>query len=211
MAEEYLVLRIASSNLGKVSEISKFLQDMENAYNSLYSFNYIVDVISIENARDGSIPLKRLITEERPFLTNIVDWFKVIETRNVLFHADNLVLSKVTINSPGVWEFIGSLSPLMQIREYLKDRHERRKDKAYRDYQNQIRGDLEIVEKANGIIKQRIEILKSVGYTDIELKPILINLITDPLLRLGHYQDMGIIEAPIDGDQVEESNQKSIN
>jgi hypothetical protein len=44
-----------------------------------------------------------------------------------------LVLEHVRIESPGFWEFVASLNPLQQIREYLNDRHRRRQDGEFRD------------------------------------------------------------------------------
>ena len=44
-----------------------------------------------------------------------------------------LVLDGVSLSSPGAWDFLGKLNPLDVIRQYLTDRHERRKDKEYRE------------------------------------------------------------------------------
>src|SRR5208283_3018379 len=45
--------------------------------------------------------------------------------------SQQLVSNAVEINSPGFWEFLGSVSPLEIMRNYLNDRHERRKDREY--------------------------------------------------------------------------------
>lgn len=44
-----------------------------------------------------------------------------------------LSLGRVILNSPGFWEFVGGLNPLEQIRIYLSERHERKKDNEYRN------------------------------------------------------------------------------
>lgn len=44
-----------------------------------------------------------------------------------------LVVKRVRIESPGLWEFAASLNPLQQIREYLNDRHQRRQDREFRE------------------------------------------------------------------------------
>jgi hypothetical protein len=74
------------------------------------------------------------------------------------------------MNSPCFLDFLGSLNPFQQIREYLKDRHERKKDNCYRNRQEEINGELDILESKNNIIIQRIDIFKSLGYSDIEIK-----------------------------------------
>lgn len=44
-----------------------------------------------------------------------------------------LALSAVRLESLGFWEFAGSLNPLGQVRGYLNERHERRKDDEFRN------------------------------------------------------------------------------
>src|SRR4051794_21952202 len=44
--------------------------------------------------------------------------------------AEPLVVQRVVLESPGIWEFLGTLNPLEVLRKYLNDRHERQKDRA---------------------------------------------------------------------------------
>jgi len=46
--------------------------------------------------------------------------------------AERLIVSRVVLESPGFWEFVGNLNPLEVVRKYLNDRHERAKDRDYR-------------------------------------------------------------------------------
>src|SRR5690606_29760866 len=78
---------------------------------------------------------------------------------------DRLVLNRVRIESPGFWEFLGSLNPLLHIREYLNDRHRRRQDQEYREASEKKRLELEnellqaqIEREFNTVLKERIEI-----------------------------------------------------
>ncbi len=48
-------------------------------------------------------------------------------------HGHPLALDHVRMESAGFWQFVGSLNPLAQMRGYLADRHERKKDVEYRN------------------------------------------------------------------------------
>lgn len=129
-------------------------------------------------------------------LPNLIDLQGKIDFDRIVLPIDRLVISKVNIQSPGFWEVIGSLNPLQQIREYLKDRHERKKDKKYKNRQEEELAELEIIERSDKIINQRIETLKSLGYSDLEIRQIITAMIVHPLNRLGKHQDNGQIEGP---------------
>jgi len=75
----------------------------------------------------------RIASEEYGFrrtknlLSNLIDLQNKVNFENIVLPSERLFFSKVNIQSPGFWEVMGSLNPLQQIREYLKDRHERKK------------------------------------------------------------------------------------
>jgi len=154
MAEKLETLRIKAERIGTVSEIRSLLADLENAYNSIYLFNMIVDSIEVESTPKRIIdrakhfrkywneftgaksidydPLYLEIFWGDPYfnkavLPNLLELQTKLDKDNIIPQDERLVISKVTFQSPGFWEFLGSLNPLEQIREYLKDRHERQK------------------------------------------------------------------------------------
>jgi hypothetical protein len=104
------------------------------------------------------------------------------------------VLSAVSLTSPGFWDFVGTLNPLEVLRHYLNDRHERRKDRSYRESAEQRRLALENLSLQNKVIAERIRIAKELGATDRDLAPLLNELINKPLTALDRHQDKGIIE-----------------
>lgn len=115
-----------------------------------------------------------------------------------------LELARVSIQSPGWIEVLGAVNPLREIREYLKDRHERRKDCEYREAAEKDRLQLEnellqrqILEKENGILRERVELLKEAGASDDEIRQIIWASLGQPLSRLGHHQDTKLIEGPL--------------
>ncbi len=65
-----------------------------------------------------------------------------------------LVVSRVLLTSPGFWEFAGALNPLEVLRQYLNDRHERRKDDEYR---SRAEAERLAIENAVG----RLDVLRS--------------------------------------------------
>lgn len=106
---------------------------------------------------------------------------------------DRLVMHAVSLRSPGFWEFLGKLNPLEVLRQYLNDRHERRKDREYRESAERERLIPENLERENKVLRDRIEIVKGLGATQQDLAPLLNDLVHRPLLSLDRHQDAGII------------------
>lgn len=129
-------------------------------------------------------------------LPNLLELQSKIDIDKIILQSDRLIISKVNIQSPGFWEVLGSLNPLQQIREYIKDRHERKKDEKYRSRQEEEIGELEIQERKDRIINQRIETLRGLGYSDAEIRQLVTAMVIQPLNRLDNHQDNGQIEGP---------------
>lgn len=129
-------------------------------------------------------------------LPNLLELQSKIDIDKIILPSDRLFISKVNIQSPGFWEVLGSLNPLQQIREYIKDRHERKKDDKYRSRQEEEIGELEIEERRNKIINQRIETLRGLGYSNTEIRQLVMAMVIEPLNKLGRHQDNGQIEGP---------------
>lgn len=110
--------------------------------------------------------------------------------------AEPLVVNRVVLESPGFWEFIGALNPLEVLRKYLNDRHERRKDREYRE--GSERRQLEI-ENALG----ELEVLRKIAELEREFGPeaipdglrlrILAAEVREPLEELSDFERRGLI------------------
>lgn len=201
-------LRIKAERLGTVNEVISLLSDIEFAYNSIYTFNFLVDSLANNQERDNSYRKELLDYYKHDFpryifineslinkpLPNLLELQKNIDFEKIILPNDKLTISKVNIQSPGFWEFFGASKSLEQIREYLNDRHERQKDRKYRNRQEEELGDLEIQDKKDKLTSQRIDILKKAGYNDIEIRQIVNSMINLPLNKLGEHQDKGQIE-----------------
>jgi len=227
MASETTTLRIKAEQLGSISEIKELLTDFENAYNSIYAFEFIVQSLpadierSLSNLAERERFLSKLFRDYprkefaydyerlyhmmeyfyfdgRRLLPPLKAYYEGLDINAVVLPAERLTLNKINIQSPGFWEFMGTLNPLTQIREYLKDRHERKKDNDYRSAQEKRKGELDIIEKEDNIINNRIEMLKKAGYSELEIRQMVNALVLKPLTLLDRHQDNGRIEGPED-------------
>ena len=116
------------------------------------------------------------------------------EISSLVPHSEQLILSSVKLNSPGFWEFFGKINPLEVIRQYLNDRHERRKDREYRESAESRRLQLENLKLENEVLSERIDIAMKLGATERDLAPIINQLVYKPLSALDQHQDNGVIE-----------------
>lgn len=112
---------------------------------------------------------------------------------SLILPEEYIYISKVQFSSPGFWEFLGKLNPLETIREYLKDRHIRVKDKKFAWDQEKRRGELEIEEKRFSIIEKKIRLLKQLGYTDTQIREMSMEYFYSPLGSLNQHIDTGRI------------------
>lgn len=112
-----------------------------------------------------------------------------------------LVVSKVVLRSPGFWEFMGTLNPLEVLRNYLTDRHERKKDNDYRSraeeealtLDNTVRR-LEIWEQVRRIEREYGPPSDVLAPLDAALREQITAALRPELQALGELADRGIIE-----------------
>ena len=133
---------------------------------------------------------------QKDALPNLLELQSKIDIAKIVLPSDRLFISKVNVQSPGFWEVCGSLNPLNQIREYIKDRHERKKDDQYRSRQEEEIGELEIEKRRNEIINQKIDTLQRLGCSEAEIRQLVTAMVFEPLDRLGRHQDNGQIGGP---------------
>lgn len=193
---ETSTLRVLANRLGTVSEVTTFLDDFEAAYIAIYTFDTFWLSTNGKRLRRYKIefllefgPVPYLGTPPSPL------------TKDDVLPEHHLILNRVRVESPGFWEFLGSLNPLQQIREYLNDRHRRKQDKEFRNVAEKDRLELEnellrrqITESDNSILRERISILRDLGFTDQEIRHLVWMNIGKSLAQLGRHQDAGLIE-----------------
>jgi hypothetical protein len=210
MATETAILKIKAERLGTVKEVKQLLTDFENAYNSVYAFDFIVDTLSNDQDRKLRLLDERFHNWRKywkelsmrkdfpydPFMfelfwnrhlhrsdentLNLLDLQSKIDIDKIVLPADSLVISKVNIQSPGFWEFLGAANPLTFIREFIKDL-------SYRNRQEKEQGEWKILQ-------ERIATLKQLGYSDIEIRQIVSLMVTKPLKIIGNHKASGLID-----------------
>jgi hypothetical protein len=192
------VLRILTERGGTVAEITQFLGDLESAYLALYDMDR---AWSPERTRRHMAFMALPLFNQPGFPNNVLSEPRSgALTADTVLPEDRLVVRSVRIESPGFWEVIASFNPLLQIREYLNDRHKRRQDREFREAAERDRLLLEneliqrqVWEKDNSILRERIEFLKKLGLADHDIRQLIWAQLGKPLSDLGKHQDSGLI------------------
>lgn len=115
-------LRINTEKLGDIREIIRYLQVLEQAYNHLYVLDFI-----IQDAKRRHKEMQESGYSWRR--TSIKSLISVRKPEEFILPDDRIQIHRISIKSPGFWEFLGNINPLEVLRKYLCDRHEREKDK----------------------------------------------------------------------------------
>jgi hypothetical protein len=201
---QYGRLKINTERGGEVREVIQFLSALEDAYNNLYALDFISS-----NAGD----YRRRYRDFSPY-SYTPHLGLPLDVEGLILPEDRLNMTSVVIESPGFWEFLGTLNPLLQLREYLKDRHERRKDNDYREGYESERLELENEQQRlkneqlkTEIIRERIRLLDEAGFDPEERRRLLIQHAIEPLRQLDkHINQKLISDASVkkeDGTQIE--------
>jgi hypothetical protein len=195
-------LRIHGQGEIEVERVTRYLSDLKYAYDSIVVFEAVID--GMERAvRDFPYPFSRYLTgffpgwplTTRRAVQPVRDWPpSTQEIASLVPVSEELVMSAVKLASPGFWEFVGKLNPLEVLRQYLNDRHERRKDRDYRESAEKRRMRLENLSLENKVISERIKMAKEWGATDRDLAPLINALVYRPLTTLDSHQDHNVIE-----------------
>jgi hypothetical protein len=195
-------IQVFANRGGTIPEISGFLGDLETAYLSLYQLES-----SLPQSRRrwrGPMPPELYFDLGLPFLLPSLPLHPRVPASESLLPDRRLVLTRVQIESPGFWEVLGSLNPLQQIREYLNDRHKRRQDREFREAAEteklRLENDLiqrQVWEKENAVLRERILVLKEMGYSEQEIRQLIWTQVGKPLAILGRHQDSKLIEGAV--------------
>lgn len=174
--DDTAVLKIESAGNVQVYRVRLFLSAIDYAYNYIY----------VGQMLSSDIQEFRRFRELR---------FSEQGTRFGLWvpKKDRLVLKSVELRSPGVWEFLGKMDPLETMRKYMQDRHERRKDRAYREAAEERALELNNRLKEAQVLGAQIDNARKMGATDEDLEILRDRFIRRPLMELDRYQDEGII------------------
>ena len=112
------------NELGTVKDIIDTLESFDMAYKAFILFNLAISDASNNNGF-GAHELMQVFSRRSMFFEK----YALYNVDEYILPREELIVTRINFNSPGFWEMIGSLNPLVQIREYLNDRHNRKKDK----------------------------------------------------------------------------------
>jgi len=175
-------LRIEGLRGGSAEEIIAFLSALNSAYSHLWAFE--LTVVELEPVSERRW-LER--TKKPPTLRPIKDVLRIV------YPDEKLALRKASIESPGFGEFLGSLNPLREIREFFNDVHRRRQDREYRERAEARRLELENMEMETRLIERWINILRRAGYAEKDIRRFVTIHVHDPLTSLARHVDAGLI------------------
>jgi len=122
--DEYLAvghqLRISfnTERCSDVRDFHEFLFWFEHAYNVAYLLE-----------KDAETLMK---FKNKEYFNREKLYYLYEEISKYVPKADRLFLNRVSMSSPGFWEFIGKWNIFEQLRFYLNERHERQKDREFR-------------------------------------------------------------------------------
>ncbi|HEY2497588.1 MAG TPA: hypothetical protein VGK24_11000 [Candidatus Angelobacter sp.] len=157
-------LIVTTTNLLAVLDVSQFLASLDKAYVCLRQF----ESFAHNAARYAQPPL---VIEDL-----------ILRVLNI--KVEGLMIGRIRVESPGIWEFIGKLFPFEVIRKGLNDRHERKKDESYRNSQEEKRLRLENMSRETGVVRERIDLLRSAGFPEDAIQELVKTFITEPLIEL---------------------------
>jgi hypothetical protein len=192
------ILEVESEGRIRLSDVRKLLAALEDAYNRVLVLLELLDGLP-RLQRAGIPPFPAPLVEFEP--SGIVigkagkpDHFTKSSVASRVGKNQALILSGVRLESPGSWKLLGVSDALEVVRKYLNDRHERRKDKQYREATDEEKRRLENELLRTNVLSQRIKVAKEMGATEGDLAPLLGQLLYDPLDELAVFQDRGLMK-----------------
>lgn len=187
-------IRLNIERGASVAEFKSFLDDLETAYLAVYALPSNQEWRSLERRFPFLIEFLGA-----GFFTHRFANTERFGSENV-FPLDQIEITRISIQSPGFVELLAAFNPLQQIREYLKDRHERKKDKEWRWESEKDRAAAEVnilriqaEREGTSAIREFSELLDSIGLREEEKQKILWERVGGPLARLGKHQDSGLL------------------
>lgn len=187
MPEEKARLRVGSYGHRPVVEVQLFLRAVEDSHDGCLAFLNLLDRRADFHGSASVDPrraLQLLQKSEREGRYGLVN--------QVVGPDERLVVAQVAIASPGFWEFLGALNPLTFINDYLEGRHERRKDRAYREDAERRRMDLENQLLETRVVQERLQLATALGMNPRDQSDLLSRLAITPLLELDEVAARGM-------------------
>lgn len=208
MPEQRARLRVGSQGERRAAEVQQFLQAVEDAHDGMLAFLNLLDREARQAASRRPDPREvvqylggaRTIEHGLGMANLPRDEMSSERIRRSLVSTDEqIVVTRVSLASPGLWEFLGALNPLTAINTYLEGRHERRKDREYRESADRTRLNLENERRdlenqllETQVVQERLQLAQALGIYPQEQQLLLQRLAIDPMLGLARVADSGM-------------------
>jgi hypothetical protein len=192
------VLHLPAEGGVEAAILRDVLATMHDAHSGYIAFDRILS--DTERAYRELLPFSRRRLRESPFESGYgppfgyAAWNRPLVADFFVYAGELLLVTRVELGSPGFLEVLGALNPLETIRKYLQDRHERRKDREYRNREEERKLGLENDLREIEAVSRRIEIARQNGVPEEQIIPLLQQLLGRPLDALGALQDRGVID-----------------
>jgi hypothetical protein len=197
-SETKAILQIDGVGDIRVSEVVRFLAATENAYNGILVLLRTLEMFPRweRQFRSPEYPLMEFwplapMISTRSGKPRRLDNVRIA---SAVSRYEALVVKSVRLESPGAWKLVGISDCLEVIRKFINDRHERKKDKDYREARESERLKFENDILRTKAISDRVQLAKQVGIPEDSLAPLLNELLYDRLDELAPFQDRGVID-----------------
>lgn len=207
MARQHFgIIQINTNPIRSIDGIRQLLKHLEDAYRGVKNFDdalflsatgTCVRLNTVAAANDKENSGRFSLNEAATYISTKWD----VASRSVPSFSDEefnwkgtgrLVAVSIRMNSPGEWNFLGSLNPLEVLRKYLNDRHQRKLDFEYRSKAEAKRLELDNIHKLlmnmkleNKVLADRMKLIEKCGATPEEVRSLLNLLVHRPLTQLS--------------------------
>ena len=201
-------IRIYGNSLGTTKDIINFWSAIEKNYISILAYENLIKMFSDSREIIDSVAQSSSIIRVRGYRGNekeaFMQHFEKYNISDIVSPDDFPLIIKISFNSPGWWEVIGQWNIFKQIREYLKERHLRVKDKEFGWEMEKQFAFTEIEEKqlSNDLLKlditqKMIDQLRDIGLSDVEIRHVVQKSYGDLYLLDKHIDKGQIVDIKI--------------
>lgn len=197
--------RIHLGTIVHLRDFAEVLNDLNRAYNAIYLFFDIAGDVEDLASRWGDnwpgLALPALLRPRRTpaqgrrgraaLLVETTEW---ADPSSYVDPRERLAIRACRIGSPGILDIVGNFNILDTLRRWQQDRHERRKDRDYREQAERDKLWLENELLRDRVIESRIALLEKLNTPKTEINWAVNRLLVDEVAPLQRRLDSGDIQ-----------------